>query len=88
MDLQKAQQAKTLLDEINKQERELKSFEPSHKNFRIYFSSDIPDERGGGIFKSDLHTSLDQNEYNYVIQFIENLIINKIDKLKKQLNEL
>lgn len=88
MDLQTAARAKTLLDEINKQERELKNFVPNHKDFRIYFSKDVPDEMGNGIFKVELNTSLNQSEFDNVIQIIKNIIANKITKLKKELDEL
>lgn len=88
MDLQTAARAKGLLDEINKQEEQLKRFVPNHKDFMIYFQRDIPDELNGGIFKVDLKTSLNQDEFDNVIQYIKLMMQTKIDKLKKQLDEL
>lgn len=88
MDLRTATRAKTLLDEINKQEEQLKRFVPNHKDFMIYFQRDIHDELNGGIFKVDLKTSLNKKEFDNVIQFIKNIMLAKINKLKNQLNEL
>ncbi len=88
MDIQTAARAKSLLDEINKQELELKNFVPNHKEFRIYFANDKLDAMSNGIFKSDLHTSLNQDEFDMVIKYIKSIMSNKIDNLKNQLNKL
>lgn len=87
MDLQTAARAKGLLDEINKQEKELKNFVPNHKEFRIYFANDMQDQ-GGSIYKTDLKTSLNQDEFDNVIQFIKNIMLDKIKNLKSQLEKL
>lgn len=88
MDLQKAIEAKTLLEEINKLQKEFKNFEPNYEQFRIYFANDVPDQHNSGIYKVDLHTSLDQDEFDKIIQYIRCMINNKIDNLKNKLNEL
>lgn len=88
MDLQTAARAKGLLDEINNQEEQLKRFVPNHKDFMIYFQRDIPDELNGGIFKVDLKTSLNQDEVKNIIQFIKNIMLDKIKNLKSQLEKL
>lgn len=88
MDLQTAARAKGLLDEINKLENELKRFEPELEFFNIHFVSKIPMPNSGSSFNFPISQSLNQDEFDNVIQYIKNIIGNKITKLKKELDEL
>lgn len=87
MELEKAKQAKKILDEIMKLEIEYNMFNDNPKIFHIGFYNKIPNENGS-YFNYNFSHTFHEVEITDIINFIKKIMLDKVDILKKQLEKL